>query len=224
MNNIHNFTNRALCEYASIFPDVSCLLDHLLFTIGNGYDFDKKSGMIVDLSGQRIDEYPVLTDNDWKDLLALCYAKEKKWAEEYRKFGYNDARIESVFNEECSKYTIVNVDESNFTEDILYANLIAAKELRREFEYHRPYPLAKEFSYIFRLNEETPGWFVQIALNFCKAWTRFLDEELASINVWTSTGRTDKVKSDYADLTWTTRHRDMIAEQVQRLTELMHAP
>jgi hypothetical protein len=114
--------------------------------------------------------------------------------------------------------------------------------------------LSEKYSDVYNLNVNTPVWFVQIALNFCKAWVRFLNEEIANNHVWIKPSlRTKKVnplfaagmaellasiksdnsydgwadrpepESDYGDLSWTTRHRDMLAEQVQRLEGLLNA-
>jgi hypothetical protein len=44
-DNIHNYVNRSMCEFASIFPTVISVLDHLLFVIGNGCDLDEESGL-----------------------------------------------------------------------------------------------------------------------------------------------------------------------------------
>jgi hypothetical protein len=260
--NIHNFTNRNLCEYASIYPTVASLLDHLLFTIGNGYDFDEDSGMIVDGDGQPIDEYPAMTADEWKALIEKCHAKERKWAEEFKRYGNSDGTVdEEYLAENCKLYKIVNVNDSMFTEDALYAELVETSRLRSEDKYRmenylRPYPLSERYSDIFNLNLNTPTWFVQIALNLCKAWVRFLNEEIQNNHVWIKhslrtkkpdpalvagmnelfdaikadpdydgwadkVGKANEPESDYGDLTWTTKHRDMLAAQVQRLEGLL---
>lgn len=258
--NIHNFTNRNLCEYASIYPTVASLLDQLLFTLGNGYDFDEDSGMIFDRD-LSIDNCPELTPSQWEALIAKCHAKELKWAEKYRLYGNSDGTIdEERLVEDCARYKIINVDDSMFTEDALYAELVETQRLvnkdKYRMGYHRPYPLSEEFSDVFNLNVNTPKWFVQIALNLCKAWVRFLSEAIANNDVWIKPSlrprnevalanaaamaelfadikadpaydgwlnKTKEAESDYGDLTWTTRHRDMLAAQVQRLEGLLNA-
>ena len=255
--NIHNFTNRNLCEYASIFPTVAALLDHLLFTIGNGFEFNEHSGMIV-VDGRPIDQYPKMTSARWQSLIAECHGKERKWAGEFNRGGDID---EERLAENCARYKIVNVDKSMFTEDALYDELVEAQRLRRSDKYgmdsyHRPYPLSEKYSDVYNLNVNTPKWFVQIALNFCKAWIRFLNEAIANNDVWIKPSlrpknevalanaaamselfdeikadpaydgwlsKAKEAESDYGDLTWTTRHRDMLAAQVQRLEALLNA-
>ncbi len=182
--NIHNFANRNLCEYASIFPTVAALLDHLLFTIGNGFDFDEDSGMIFD-NGKRIDEYPKMTKAKWDKLIAACHAKELKWAEQFGRGKPEDAE---QLAEDCAKYKIVNVNDVAFSEDALYNDLVRLQaERRTDFlvdTHLRPYPLSEKYSDVCNLNANTPEWFVQIALNFCKAWVHFLNEAIANNDVW----------------------------------------
>lgn len=262
--NIHNFANRQLCEFQSIFPNVVSLLDHLLFVIGNGFDYNSQDGMIYTNSpiGKFIplDQYPVMNDVDWQKLIMHCHTKERRWAQQNNSNG--------VINEEelaiaCSKYKIVSVDDSLFTEENLHQQLRAWANVKQQksstFDsspsYIRPYPLSEDHSFIFALNENTPKWFVQIAMNMCNAWIKFLGEEIEANNVWikpslrpkdpdaeikaaTMKELFDMIKkdsgydgwldepyeepqSDYADLNWTIKHRDMLIEQSSRLNTLL---
>jgi hypothetical protein len=256
--NIHNFTNRQLCEYASIFPTVAALLDHLLFTIGNGYEFDEDTGMIRDGQNRRIDEYPAMTPGEWTKLIDECHVKELKWATQNLS---GESVDKEVFAENCARYKIVKVTDSVFTEDAIYAELVETQELQRSDgwrmdDFHRPYPLSERYSDVYNLNANTPRWFVQIALNFCKAWVRFLNEAIENNDIWIKPSlrpkdepalanatklvltelfadikadpaydgwlnNTKEAESDYGDLTWTTKHRDMLVTQVQRLEGLL---
>lgn len=255
--NIHNFANRQLCEYASIFPTVASLLDHLLFTIGNGYDLDEESGMIVEGGSVRIDQYPKLTPKQWAKLIAECHEKERGFAERFDRTG--DGIVdEEYLAQNCARYKIVNVSDEDFTEDAIYADLRSMVATRTEERGYwgdevmlRPYPLSEKYSDIYNLNANTPAWFVQIALNLCNAWIRFLNEELDAGRVWIKPSLREKTEeqikldgisknlldelfgkgddqthkepeSDYADLTWTTRHRDMLVERVQSLESLLN--
>lgn len=255
--NIHNFANRQLCEYASIFPTVASLLDHLLFTIGNGYDIDPTIGMIVDGGNTRIDQYPEITPEQWAELIAYCHEKERGFAERFDRMGYGIGD-EEYLAQNCARYKIVNVSDDDFTEDAIYADLHAMVTKREEERGFwgdevmlRPYPLSEKYSDIYNLNANTPAWFVQIALNLCNAWVRFLNEELEAGRVWIKPSLREKSEeqikldevsvtlldelfgkgkgqpykepeSDYADLTWTTRHRDMLVEQAMRLKDLLN--
>lgn len=264
MSNIFNFANRNLCEYQSIFPTVERLLDHLLFTIGNGYDFDSKSGMIYykGKGRQYIDKYPAMNKRSWEKLITECHAKELKFAQMYSN-GQDIDQAELA--EDCAKYKPVSVDASMFSERGLYQQLqdrVQEKKNEagsfRDPSFVRPYPLSEGYSSIFDLNENTPTWFLQIALNYCNAWTRFLTDELNAGNVWIKPSLRPKVElteeqqrvrdgmkelfamlkedkdydgwldkpkkepeSDYADATWTTTHRDMIAGQANRISEIL---
>lgn len=252
MSNIHNFTNRHLCEYQSIFPTVASLLDQLLFTIGNGYEF--KNGMIIDRNGTRIDEFPAMTEDTWIALLEECYLKEVAFS---KRFSHDDTVDEERVAAEYAKYKRQDINESMFTEESLLSDLrfmhvqrIAEKSRwNTEPSYIRPYPLSLKYSYIFALNKKTPVWFLQIALNLCKAWVRFLTNEIETNNVWIKPSLRPKVEADkeqvaflnelllslganldtkykepetdYADLSWTTKHRDILAEQVTRIENLI---
>lgn len=183
--NIHNFVNRQLCEYRLIFPTVAALLDHLLFTNGNGYYFCSDIGMIVDRNRNRIDEYPEMTDLEWDTLIVACHEKERHFAEDlvtdYSPFN------EKVFAAVCALYKRQTVDDSMFSTESLYLNLCtmsANLKERSEDSYLRPYPFSSGYADIYELNENTPKWFIQIALNFCLAWIQFLNEELINNNIW----------------------------------------
>lgn len=262
MNNIHNFANRQLCEYQSIFPNVVALLDHLLFTIGNGNEFDEETGMIFTHTDKNkwvaINEYPRMTDARWKKLIMDCHAKERKFAQQ---FANSVAINEDTVAAACAKYKIVAVNDSMFSADELYQQLREWSNERRtetimNFSpdtFVRPYPLSQDYSDIFKLNERTPAWFLQIAFNLCQAWVKFLDDEIEYKNVWIKPSlrikrpgweqRAESMKAlfdmlragdsydgwldkpepetDYADLDWTTRHRNMLSHEVVRIGELL---
>jgi hypothetical protein len=250
MNNIRNYTNRQLCEYQSIFPTVAALLDQLLFTIGNGYDVNPQTGMIEDGDGVAITDYPEMTEERWSDLIKDCHANERNFAV---RFAHGREIDEARLAEDCAAYKPMSVDDSAFSEEALYADLQKMQANRRADSYWRsevwlrPYPLSEKYSDIYNLNENTPAWFLQIALNLTKAWIRFLTEALDANDVWTPPGtRKNKEvldeetsnmlheilneinpgsanveykesESDYADATWTTKHRNMLLGVQQQL-------
>jgi len=247
MDNIYNYTNRQLCEYRSIFPTVAALLDHLLFTIGNGYDVNPETGMIEDMDGVAITDYPEMTLERWADLIVECHRKEHDFA---IRFSRGEEIDQEHLAEKCAAYKPVSVDASAFSEESLYADLrkmVAERERERRYWRSevmlRPYPLSKKYSDIYNLNENTPAWFLQIGINLCKAWVRFLNEELAAGRVWTPSnaseslihelmnevepGSTDveyrKPETDYADANWTTKHRDMLMNVQQKLETLLYS-
>lgn len=196
MSNIHNFANRQLCEYTSIFPTVASLLDHLLFTNGNGYSF--RNGMIVDSNNVRIDEYPEMTDAEWDKLLAACYSKERIFAQEYSS-GRPINEVELA--EDCAKYQRVSVSDADFSIPSLLADLLVMEEtyqetykLRDQDHFLRPYPLSKGYAEIYRLNEKTPKWFLQIGFNICAVWTQYLTKEIETGHVWLPPSQRPKVE------------------------------
>lgn len=204
--NIHNFANRKLCEYQSIFPTVAALLDHLLFTIGNGYDVDPESGMVVD-ADMRVDEYPEMTPAQWDELIQSCHEKERRFVKDFDRYECDElsALAESGLAEKCAQYKIVSVSDDDFTEDALYTDLrnMVAERMKDRYYWQdevmlRPYPLSEHYSDIYNLNENTPEWFLQIALNLCKAWVRFLNEELEAGRVWIKPSLRKKSPKDAA--------------------------
>jgi len=263
--NIYNFANRQLCEYQSIFPNVAVLLDHLLFTNGNGYEYDEKLGLPVSFENQRamsLDKWPEMTDAEWDKLIQDCHAKERRFAEQYARGKPVD---EVELAEDCANYKRVSVTGEMFTEDSLFWQIRDHSQAKRLEAFKsedypsfvRPYPLSPGYAMLFELSEKTPGWFLQIAFNLCNAWVRFLDEEIKYNNVWIKPSLRPKLpnhesraaamtelfamikedadydgwldkphaepEADYADLTWTTRVRDQLAEQAQRIGQLLVA-
>jgi hypothetical protein len=249
--NIHNFANRNLCEYQSIFPTIVALLDHLLLTNGNGYYFNKKTGMIEDGSRIAIDSYPTLSDSDWKELIASCHKQEREFAESVARRLDSDVD-EQYLADDCAAYKKQNVNDSMFSAESMYKDLRNMRRVQesrygRGEQWIRPYPFSKGYAKIYELNHNTPSWFIQIVINFCQAWIKFLDEELASGNVWVkpslrpggSTMSRDQrlldiaqelskdsgteftappePESDYADAAWTTKHRDDLKTIMENL-------
>lgn len=243
--NIHNFANRQLCEYQGIFPTVVSLLDHVLFTIGNGYD-------IVDGMPHNgrlpIDQYPELTPAEWDTLIQECHAEEDKTAANFAQYDTSDrARAESAEQLvlDKAKYYPRAVTDDMFTEEALFQQILQVAATMRDDEYSdryfRPYPLSEKYSDIYHLSEQTPKWFLQIALNLCNAWVRFLQQELDTDHVWKPTppgtptlGTTvlkelfDQIKADsdydgwldrpaptrdYGDAEYTTTHLNMLRER-----------
>jgi len=188
---------------------VVALLDHLLLTIGNGYRFDNKTGMIYEFGHNDeykfVDQFPELTPEDWKNVIQTCHNKEQEYADQ---FGYDADQLKY----DCEKYKIIKVDDSMFTEDSLYKDLVNMKKFNQDFykfkTYVRPYPLSKSFSLIYKLNKNTPDWFIDIALNFCNAWIRFLDEEILNNNC---------NEDGYESLEYTTKHCGMLKSLVINL-------
>lgn len=222
MNNIHNFTNKIMCEYASIFPTVSDVLNQLLFTVGNGYKCNKDTGMLYrdDGSNEFIDQEQPLDEQAWNDLIAQCYIKERALIE---RFSGNRTVTEEEIAKECEKYKIVSVDDSAFTEESLYSELVQNQTAARQDQdylpnyYLRPYPLSRNHSAVFKLNENTPTWFLEISLNFCNAWAKFLGEAIQHYDVKDMA----EYEADYADMAWTTKHHTMILEAAEKIKELI---
>lgn len=206
-----------MCEYANIFPYVSSFLDHMLFTIGNGYRYDSKSGL-PQIGDFPVNEYPSLNEEQWKELIAECHKKEKSFAEQFA--GDDDIDL-AYLDERCARYKVISVNDDNFTEDALYNELVSHQRYIEENEswagYLRPYPLAKSYSIIYKLDKNTPRWFTQIAVNFCQAWVRFLGKMINENNI-----KPLSDEPDYGDINLTIKYRDMIAKRTLELQELLN--
>lgn len=200
--NIYNFTNRQLCEYQLIFPTIASLLDHLLFTIGNGYNVE--NGMIIDYDGIRIDEYPVMSTEDWNTLIEKCHKKEEEYSARgsnfYNKTPERQEEYRLLLEEAKSKYFPRNVSADMFTEEALLRQLYDMQSKRREkssfVSYIRPYPLSEKYSDIYHLTKDTPRWFLEIALNLCSAWVTFLEDALNKGDVWIKPSLRKKTSED----------------------------
>jgi len=188
---ISPFMSTTMCRYASLFDSPASLLEHILFVIGNGYGL--RDGMIVDEKGVRIDELEEPTDSEWKSIIAECHAKEAKWhasrLDRYvRTLGEEEGHrvADEEFKEELKKYFPLRILNKHLSEEALYDSIVdrdRAKDLM-SYSFTRPYPLSKDYSKIFQLTDETPAWFLQLSLNFCKAWIRFLEREVVRGNFW----------------------------------------
>ena len=86
----------------------------------------------------------------------------------------------------------------------------------------RPYPLSKNYSRICQLSENTPKWFLQIALNFSNAWVRFLSEALENNDVWIHDRINLRTTND-ADADNTKKQRNMLISVSEKLTKLIEA-
>jgi len=207
MDNIHNFTNRTMCEYASIFPTVASVLDHQLFTIGNG--FEMHAGMPKESDAiHTIDRNAVMDDKAWGELLNHCKEKERKWQQQ------SGIENNAALQEKCKKYRRIDVADADFSEASLYNDLLNMKATSNETFgedcfFVRPYPLSIQYSKIYKLDKVTPQWFIQIAINVCNAWIRFLSESIDIGYVSSEPGWEDKEH--------TAKHRDMLIEQVKHL-------
>lgn len=228
MNNIINFANKRMCEYHTIFPNVARLLDHLLFTNGNGYDFDAERGMLYEGYGKNrkyIDSHKAMTDKQWDEYIArlrLNIATEPHVLSGF----YSPEEMAERIKEDQDKIKRVDVTEEMFLIENLYKQLVATQIenaaryahltnlMGDEHSFYRPYPFSPGYAKIYEINENSPQWLVQIGINFCAAWALFLANEVYTDHVSTD-------KNSYATLEYTAKYRDATAEQVVRLTGLL---
>lgn len=212
-----NFVSYITTEYKSLYPRTLNLMDQILFVIGNGYEFDDNKGIPVEDNGQCIDSFPTLTQLQIETFVAKCKVNEEQLIRRYS-IGRTEEEILERIKAECNNISYCTFSEQDFTEESFYSDMITQKQAyesgkRWRKEYVRPYPFCEDFSLIYRLNKNTPKWFLEISRNFCNAWAQFLSEELDSGNVSES--------PDWSDAKNTTLHRDAIKECVTQLNKLI---
>lgn len=185
------------------------MLNQLLFVIGNGYDVNEETGLLVDDSGKHLHEMRKMTQKQKDKLLAACYAKERDFYDTMKQIWgsimtSHGRDFDAEFQEACAQYKVVDVTDEMFTEEALYKELVQRRSdlqesdfAKSESGYVRPYPLSENYSDVYNLSEKTPVWMLEIARNFCNAWVRFLKEELANNNVYETN------ETNYANREWT---------------------
>jgi hypothetical protein len=212
-------------EYHSIFPSAASVLDHIFFTIGNGYEMDEETQSPIGIG----DRYPIhlfpgfnkgeMTKEmmpRWREEVEKRAEEEEKWELElekiYKKVGKEWDRNwnkEAFIEGELAKYVFPEITPGDLSVESLYQQLVNEEgnprrtEQGGEHKYVRPYPLSEEYSKVYLLSSKSPGCVRGVALNFCTAWLNYLNKELG-------TGRVYKVGTSYSDEQWTTKHRDMI--------------
>jgi hypothetical protein len=180
---LFNFANLQMCKYARIFPTTVELLEHLLFVIGNGYDYDISTGLIVDGRDCAISNQPPLSARDWEKLIKDCIDQEISFLKSFRQGAkYSPEEVEK----RSKDYYIRSTSASEFTEDYFLARLRdRAKALtgsRRGETHVRHYPLFKNYSIIYQIDKKSPEWLIKLSLDYTSAWKTFIKEELDSEN------------------------------------------
>ncbi len=113
----------------------------------------------------------------------------------------------------------------------------------------RTYPLFEDTALIYKLNKNSPKYLLEIALNLANAWALFLTERIEANDVWTPEKakvalakkhdpliksyaekagmkfvekiETDPEESNYTDMHWTIKHRDMLVDLCGKLEDLL---
>lgn len=193
-----------LVEYGSIFPNVNSILDHLFYVIGNGYDWHPDRGIPVHDSGKCIDEFPVFTDASWKKLIKKVKTKERGFHEQYLdnyKSMY-ESRPEKMqehllkFQRAQEAIRPVTVTAAQFTVPSLLAQ-ISEDGYGNRIPLQRPYPICN-YSAINYIDENTPKWFLRLALSSITAWHTYLVYELDTGSV------NEKDHYQSSEFTWKT--------------------
>jgi hypothetical protein len=215
-----NFVTKMKCEHPSISPTTVAVLDHLFFTIGNGYEVD----------GLGLPYEEIVEKNQDTD----------RWEVQGRRYLHETQTPEDVpaFLEECRRdltelYThdpvIEGFDQHMGMKELVdgYASMIRWEpesvdfsteallaELRGTEPYSdlcnvRPYPLSEEFSKAFKVTKASPEWLQETVRAQCRAWIVFLGGELDA-------GRVEE-GSSWANRDNTVKHVGMLASLLEKL-------
>lgn len=223
-----NFIAYQMGEFHNIFPRPERVLNHLLFTIGNGYDIDEETGSPV-YDEKPIHLFPPFNKEEmtrkrmpeWKrhiEKRAECNEKSYGEMEDfYKSLGIvigSEWDKDEFIKGELAKHVFPDITQEDLTAESLYQQIIEEennsmrKKFNGEYEYVRHYPLAENYSMVYMLNEKTPKCVKEVALNFCTAWLNYLNKEIECA----------RIGDGYSDLEWTTKHRNIIYQlTVQQL-------
>jgi hypothetical protein len=233
IQSICNFISYQMGDYHSIFPSAASVLDHIFFTIGNGYEMDEETQSPIGIGDKHpIHLFPGFNKEEMtKEMMPRWREKVEKRAEEkekwelvlekiYKKVGKErecnwnkDAFIEG----ELAKYVFPEITPEDLSVECLYQQLANEENnpmrigLKIEHKYVRPYPLSEDYSKVYLLGNKTPDCVRGVALNLCTAWLNYLNKELDA-------GRVYKVGTSYSGEQWTTKHRDMLHQLTIGLT------
>lgn len=197
---LRQFIEKNMCRYHSIYPTVGSVLHHLLYVNGNGYDIDPVNGLPYTQSYRGTKKNYLHETAGFK-----TKAARQKFADAVHKEDQesNDTRTKSMlermkaFSESTgnsdlyNRYLareaeaiavppIVSIPDEAFDVDHLLADLYVkgqARGFRGGDIYPRPYPLC-QYATTYHINDQSPLWFVDLALNHSMAWEIILITEL----------------------------------------------
>ena len=174
-----------LYEYYTIFDTPMKYWEHILFVIGNGYDFI--DGEIV-YNGQSLYSKQINKESIIKKLLKEIedYEKWKEMKPEYTsdinlKIEWNNKDIEYIKN------TSINLEKDWYSVDSFYNDIQKHYKKNKKYydltkERYRPY-ISAVYSLIFKIDNSYHDKFVvEIAKNLVLAFIKYLQEEIAARN------------------------------------------
>lgn len=198
-------------EWPDLFNYPAKYLDHLFFVIGNGVEKDKETSSFF-VEKHLIHKFPVF-DRDkmtkermpyWIENANYYVNLSRNTYERLEGDAKNQPDYDSEFNEIISKHVFPDILPHDLSVEALYLQLKNDEQdpwrLRvvendmwlseredSEYRYVRPYPLSKDHSRIFHLDENSPDSLLTVAYNFCMAWDKYLTEELDKGNYYKGT-------------------------------------
>jgi hypothetical protein len=169
-----------MIRYHLIFPTVEAVLQHLLFTIGTGYDFNH--GVITTQQDIPLEEQPGFSSNEERQSFIDACQKEDD-VRNARHHADRAARMGKPSRLKLAKIPKVKIDDSMFTRNSLIKQIQSQYKYSSGDDWHhpmyvRPYPISDGYSNVARLDSETPKWLVETAIALTDAWVITLGHEI----------------------------------------------
>lgn len=185
MDMINHSKVRLYCSGNSI-PSLEALLSEIFF-LSNNYHYDKGSGKLfyfdecIDgLDGAETCNSQTLFEQVMEVDLELArdaYRIQDLCSGEFNFLNYLE------FLKNSHQWTDVTPD--SFSEDSLYRSIKTYAETFPAGKFYRPRYFANQSNgLIFDLDQSAPKWLLSIAVNFLKAWEKFLQTELDNKHVY----------------------------------------
>lgn len=194
-------------EWPTLFHTPAKFLDHLLFTIGNGYDLDELTNSFI-IGGHFIHEFPIFDREKMREERLPFFIDDAKRSLRFKKElseridkEYTEEQLKKDVDDKVALHVYPYILPHDLTVKSLYEqikndenNSDRLKTIRLEcniiknhdspYRYVRPYPLSENYSDVFELNKNSPKSLLTVAHNFCVAWSNYLKDELESGNYY----------------------------------------
>lgn len=201
ITNICQAISYQMGEWPSLFDTPAKFLDHLLFTIGNGYELDESTNSFM-IGDYFIHEFPIFNrERMYQKRLPVFRDRAEeslrfiKARRERAEIEYTQEQFKKDVDDMVSEHVYPHITPEDLTIDSFYEQIkndrnyprrlrLFKKDEDCSYRYVRPYPLSMDYSYVFALNENSPKSLLTVAHNFCVAWSNYLKDELESGNYY----------------------------------------
>ena len=201
ITNICQAISYEMGEWPTLFHTPAKFLNHLLFTIGNGYDLDELTNSFM-VGDYFIHEFPIFNREKMREERLPFFIDDAKQSLRFKKvlcerakIEYTEERFKKDVDDMVAEHMYPYILPQDLTVESFYGQIkedskhpdrlrLFEKDKDSPYRYVRPYPLSENFSDIFELNENSPKCLLTVAHNFCVAWSNYLKDELESGNYY----------------------------------------